>query len=141
MQLPRNEGGSFVPPPAGTHIAICTRFIDLGTQESEWQGKAKKAHKVILTWELCNEAMEDGRPFTISKRYTWSTHEKATLRHDLEGWRGKAFTDDDIYGAKPFDIRNVLGKPCMLSLVHDAKEGTTYANISSVSGLPRGMTA
>ena len=34
------------------------------------------------------EQMSDGRPFTISKRYTWSTHEKATLRKDLEAWRG-----------------------------------------------------
>ena len=136
MQLPRNEG-NFIPPPAGSHIAICTRFIDLGTQDGEWQGKAKKIHKSILTWELSNEAMDDGRPFTVNKWYTWSTSEKANLRHDLESWRARAFNEADFSGPNPFDIRNILGKPCMLSIVHVQKDGTTYGNIAGVSKMPK----
>ena len=141
MHMPLNNGGGdFTPPPAGTHIAICYRVIDLGTQKIEWQGSAKEQHKVLLSWELPGELMEDGRPFTISKRYTLSSHEKSTLRKDLEAWRGKAFTDAD-FGPGGFDIASIIGKACLLSIVHTEKDGKTYANINSLSRLAKGMEA
>jgi hypothetical protein len=67
--------------------------------------------------------------------------EKATLRHYLESWRGRAFTEADFTGPNRFDMKNVIGKPCLLSIVHTHKDGKTYANISSISGLPKGMAA
>ena len=138
MFLPQNDGGDFTPPPSGTHLAICFRVIDLGTQKVEWQGQAKLQHKVLVSWELPNEPMDDGRPFSISQRYTFSSSEKARLRQDLEGWRGKRFTEAD-FGPGGFDIKNILGKACLLSIVHKDKDGKTYANIQSVSALPKGM--
>ena len=144
MFLPKPEGGNFTPPPAGNHVAICYRFLDLGTQSIEWKGAQKLQRKVLISWELPHELMIDGeyagQPFTIGRRYTWSMSEKANLRHDLESWRGKAFTDEDFSGPKRFDIRNVLGKPCMLSIVHESKDGSTYANIKGIGAMPKGMT-
>lgn len=139
MFLPTPNDSNFVPPPAGSHAAICYRFIDIGTQVVTWQGTRKTQRKVIIGWELPNEKMEDGRPFSITRRYTWSMSEKSNLRHDLEAWRGKRFTDADFNGANRFDIKNIIGVPCMLSIVHTEKDGSTYANISSVSALPKGM--
>jgi hypothetical protein len=140
MHMPPNNGGAeFTPPPAGTHIATCYRVIDLGTQKQEWQGQAKEMRKVLLSWELPEETMEDGKPFTVSKRYTLSSHEKSTLRKDLEAWRGKSFTDAD-FGPGGFDIASIIGKACLLSIVHTEKEGKTYANIASLSRLTKGMT-
>lgn len=141
MHLPApTEGGNFDPVPPGTHLAVCTRVIDLGTQRSTYQGESKSAHKVMITWELPDEKMSDGRPFTISKRYTWSTHEKATLRKDLEAWRGAAFRNGD-FGPGGFDIRNIIGKACILSVVHTVRDGKTYSNIASVGKPMKGVQA
>jgi hypothetical protein len=141
MYLPENNDSQFTPPPSGNHIAICTRFIDLGTQPTEWQGQKKLVHKVLIGWELPTELMEDGRPFTISKRYTWSMSEKATLRGDLESWRGRKFGDDDFTGPNRFNTKNIIGKPCFLNVVHAEKNGKVYANISAVTAMPKGVTA
>lgn len=140
MYMPPNSGGDFTPPPAGTHLAVCYRLIDLGTQMQEYQGQTKTLRKIMLSWELPDERMEDGRPFTISQRYTYSSHEKATLRQHLEAWRGMRFKDSD-FGPGGFDIKNILGKACLLSIVYTEKDGKSYANISSLSKLPKGMTA
>src|SRR5215469_5879253 len=104
--------GSFSPCPEGSFIAICYRIVDLGTQEVVFQGHAKYTRQLLLSWELPEELMSDGRPFTISKKYTYSSHPKASLRKDLESWRGKRFSDDEIEG---FDIGNLIGVGCMLS--------------------------
>lgn len=144
MFVPSPTGGNYKPVPPGNHLAICYRFIDLGTQKGEWKGKPKFDRKVILSWELPNELMTEGdyagQPFTIGNRYTWSMSEKATLRKILESWRNKAFTEADFVGDNRFNIKNIIGKPCMLSIVHSAKDGTTYSNISSVASIPKGMS-
>lgn len=140
MYLPKpSDNGDFTPPPAGTHLAICYRFIDLGTQAGEYQGKPTSLRKVMLSWELPNELMDDNRPFTISKRYTWSMHEKANLRHDLESWRGRSFEESD-FGEGGFNVKKLLGAPCMLNVTHSDKNGKTYANIASVGKLMKGLT-
>ena len=133
-----SSGGDFLPPPAGTHVATCYRLVDLGTQVTEFQGESKKQHKIMLSWELPDELMENGQPFSIHQRYTLSMHEKATLRKHLEAWRGRAFNDDE---AGKFDISSILGKACFLSIIHATKGDRTYANISGVSKLAKGTPA
>jgi hypothetical protein len=133
------QSEDFELTPSGTIAGICYRVIDIGTQQSEYQGQVKRAKKITLSWELPSEKMADGqRVFSIHKRYTLSLHEKAVLRKDLESWRGVPFTDDELKG---FDIRNLLGKPCLLGIVHEESKGKTYANISSILKLPKGMPA
>lgn len=140
MHLPENNGKDFESCPAGNHIAVCYRVIDLGTQKTEWQGQAKIQHKILVGWEIPEELMEDGRPFSVSKKYTFSSHEKSVLRKDLESWRGQPFQDSD-FGPGGFDIKNLLGKACMLNVIHESKNGTTYANIASIARLPKTVTA
>ena len=82
--------------------------------------------------------MEDGRPFVIGRRYTLSSHEKSTLRKDLESWRGKPFKDSDFGSDGDFDIQNVIGAACFLNVVHNENDGKTYANIEAVAALPKG---
>jgi hypothetical protein len=134
-----SEGGSYTPPPVGTHLALCYRIIDLGTQKTTYNGETKTAHKLMISWELPQERMDDGRPFAISKRYTWSMHEKSTLRKDLEAWRGLAFSERD-FGPSGFDIRNILGKACLLGVVHkETPEGKVFANVVSVGKPMKGV--
>lgn len=138
MYLPAPTESNFAPVPAGTHLGICYRVIDLGTQQSNFNGETKTAHKVLLSWEIPEEKMDDGRPFTISQSYTWSMHEKATLRKALEAWRGVAFTERD-FGPNGFDIRNILGKACTLSVIHKAKDQSVFANVASIGKVMKGV--
>lgn len=125
-------------PPAGTHVARCYSVIDLGTQDGAFGSR----HKVRITWELPEEKAvfkEEGgeQPFVLSKEYTLSLFEKANLRHDLEAWRGKEFTPEELKG---FDIFSLLGVPCMLTVVHKTTPaGKTFANVQGVGKLPKGV--
>ena len=137
--IAENTGGNYVPIPAGNHIARCYSMIQIGTiieQQGIYAGK--ESHKVRLTWETPDEQHDFGKglqPFSISKEFTLSMHEKATLRKILESWRGKAFTEEE---AKRFDVTKLLGKPCMLSVIHKTTQaGKVRAEISSVAGLPK----
>jgi len=125
--------------PSGTHIGRCYSMIDIGTVEWEWQGETKYTHKVRLSFELPNEMRDFGgeeKPMVIEKEYTKSLHEKANLRRDLEGWRGKSFTNQEL---SSFDITDVLGSPCNLSIIHKtAKSGNEFAQIGSISGITKG---
>jgi len=140
-----NSGGDFkqILPPQGNHTAICVRMIHVGTTTNEYLGEKKRQNRVRLYFELSHEKAifnpENGEEnFMVSKEYTLSMHEKATLRKDLESWRGKAFTEDE---AKAFDITKLLGIPCMVNIIIKTHETTknTYAQIASISGLPKGM--
>jgi hypothetical protein len=138
MSLIAKETGSgdFTPAPHGTHLARAFGLIDLGTQTSTFG----EAHKVLIRWELCTELMDDGRPFEISKFYTVSLHEKASLRKDLQAWRGRAFTAEELDG---FNLQNILGKCCLLSIVGKAstKEGQGDRSVvGAVMALPKGTT-
>lgn len=136
-------GGDFTPVPQGTHTAICNMVVDLGLQNSTYQGQARVRHECFIRWELPNERIEyerDGQkingPMSIGKTYTLSLGEKANLRKDLEAWRGRAFTEAELKG---FDLFNLLGHPCQLSVIHEDKNGKIYANIKSVAGWPKGI--
>lgn len=133
-------GGDFQHAPVGTHVARCIRLIDLGTQQGEWQGKPLLKNQVLVMWELCNEMMEvegEKKPFIVSKFYTNSLSEKANLRKDLEQWRSKPFTDEEL---KKFDLQSILGAPCMVAVVEkgNGKEGV---KVSGVMKLPKGSEA
>jgi hypothetical protein len=135
-------GGDFKRAPSGSHIAVCNMVADCGMQPGSAQFPAPK-RKVYLRFEIPDERVEyekDGRkmegPLTIGKFYTASMNEKATLRKHLEGWRGKAFTDEE---AGKFDVAKLLGVACMLSVVEEERDGKTYSNISGIGKLPKGF--
>ena len=139
-----NGGGDFKRAPAGSHIAVCNLVADCGLQPGSAQFPNPK-RKIYVRFEIPAERVtyeKDGKevegPLTIGSFYTASMNEKATLRKHLEGWRGKAFTDDE---AGQFDVAALLGKACMLSVVESEHGGKTYSNISGIGKLPKGMDA
>ncbi len=123
-------GGEMTITPEETYIARCYRIVDLGTQPGNEIYGSKPAHKVMVSWELIGKEdpkMDDGRPYSVHQTYTVSLHEKAKLRKDLEAWRGKKFTTEELQG---FDLGNVLGSYCMIQVVHDATG--KYANVNAI---------
>jgi len=136
-----DKGGQFTNCPAGMHLGRCYRVIDLGTQKSVFKGQTKFLHKVRLIWEIHGTddngkqiAMNDGRPFSISKNYTLSWSDKANLRIDLQSWRGRPFTHEEM---RRFDLKNILGAWCMLNVIETiGTDGRTYTNVDSVTPVP-----
>lgn len=127
--------------PAGSHLARCYRIIDLGTQPTEWQGQTKYLRKIMLSWEVHGEddagdplTTDEGAPLALFKNYTLSWSENSNLRKDLQGWRGKPWTDQE---ANRFDLKNILGQFCMLNVVHrPGQNGKVYANVAGITPVP-----
>lgn len=139
-----NTGGERKLTPSGNFIARCYSMVHIGTIEEDYMGETKNLNKVRITWELPTEKTvfkeENGeQPYSISKEFTLSLHEKATLRKFLESWRGKGFTEDE---AKKFNIAKLVGVSCMINIIHKtSKTGNVYADIASVSTMPKGFEA
>lgn len=133
-----NDSRATVPPiPAGTYLGVCNMLIDLGLQFNEQFEKSSR--KVLIGWEIPEETITiDGeeKPRLLTKRYTASLHDRAALRKDLAAWRGRDFTAEEL---KAFDLKNVLGASCMLSVIHREYQGRTIAGIQSIMSLPKGM--
>lgn len=135
--IAKSSGSNFVPCPEGAHAAVCVDVVDLGMMKVSFGGKEKTQHKIRIVWQIA-EVMANNKPYNAQKRYTLSLHEKAALRKDLESWRGRAFTDKELEG---FDVESVISVPCLINVMHQAREGSTYANVTAVMRLPKGMEA
>jgi hypothetical protein len=127
--------------PAGLHMARLYSVIDLGHQSVEWSGETKIMHKVVLTFELHGDdnngkplQTDDKKPLIVSKRYTVSLGDQATLRKDLESWANKKMSATDRIN---FDLKTLLNKFCMVNISHS--EDGKYANISGISPIPSAL--
>ena len=60
MGLVASSTGTFKSVAPGTYPARCIKLIDLGTQESDYNGKVNVAHKVLVVWELPTELIIEG---------------------------------------------------------------------------------
>jgi hypothetical protein len=141
MKAPVNSGNgsSRQIAPEGAHVARCYQIIDKGTTFDEKWGNKKR--KVQFLFELPLETAvfsEDKgeQPFYVKTVFNLSMGEKASLRKFVESWIGKKMTDAQ---AGDFDIIKLLGHSCMVNIAHNGKDDRTYANIMSISPLPKGM--
>jgi hypothetical protein len=130
------DPGSFEVPPADNHAAVCVGLVNLGTQTKKgYQGAPDRdVHEIALFWELVDCRRKDGSNFVVGKSYTFSLHEKATLRKIVESWIGRKFKDKE-----KFDISTLLGKSCLLGVIHEEKGERTYYKVDTVAKLPPKM--
>lgn len=74
---------------------------------------------------------EEGKPYILVKRYTWSLHEKSNLRKDLERFKNQKFTLAEL--SEGVDLEEYIGMSCNILIVHnEVEDGKVYANIESV---------
>jgi hypothetical protein len=118
---------------------------DLGLQPGSPNFPDPK-HQVYIRFELPGEQItytKDGAeikgPMSIGRSFTASMNQKANLRKFVESWFGKPFADDDV--AADFDFKLLLGRRCLLNVVHNLKGERTYANIQTATPLPKGMVS
>ena len=126
---------------AGNHHAICYGVIDLGTQYNSFYEKS--AHKILFLWELPQVRIEVERdgvkvdlPRAISKKYTASLHEKASMFNDISSWRGIGFSSEELEG---FDARVMAGCNCLLNIAHKQGEKKIFAYVAAITPLLVGM--
>jgi hypothetical protein len=134
----KKKSSDFVPAPEGLHYAVCADVVGLGIVKTSWQGQESLKDKVRLVWQTEDKmtlGAKAGQPYLISKRYTSSTHPKATLRIHCTSWRGKAFTDEEF---ALFDIEKLIGVCCQIQITHNVSGGDTYANIMAIVPPPKG---
>ena len=143
IKLNATEGKSFDPMPAGSYPARLYSVIHIGTIESEWQGQITTKDKVRLGFEFPTETKvfneEKGeQPYVLSREFTLSISDKGHLRPFLEGWQGKRMTDEEAINV---DLEEWIGKEGLINVVHTEPnhQGSVYANISSISPLPKGL--
>ncbi len=133
----KEKGGDFHLLPVGNYQAVCYDIYDLGLQRGEYQGKVNILRKIVIAFEV-NERITsnddfNGKRFTQPQFYTLSLGKKANLRRDLESWRGRQFTDEELKG---FKLSTIIGANCFLNIIH-GENGK--AKISAVTALPKGM--
>jgi len=120
----------------GVKSAVCVGFFDLGFQVSNYKGEEKIQRKVLFTWEVNQQITEGdyvGKNMRISNRYTLSSFKNALLGKMLTSWTGKAMDEQAL---REFDLESLVGKPCMLMIIHNGE----YANVETVMQLADGMS-
>ncbi len=145
--ISNSGGGSFEPRKpieAGAHAAVCDMIVDLGVQPSPG-GQFAPKRTVVLRFQIPSirvEITRDGEtkdlPAVISRTVGLSLNEKSTLYALLTSWRGKSFTPEEL---KAFDLSKVAGKPAFINVTHAVKGDRTYANLTSIMPIPKGMPA
>ena len=143
MAIPSSEragsGKEWEKCPEGSHVARCVTLVDLGIQSTHFGDKEQvylgfEVYDHKVKWE--KDGVEHQGPGLIGVTWTNNLYEEANLGKNLISWRGRPFTDEE---KKSFDLEKLLGVPCILSVVHRESNGKVYANIASVTGLPKGL--
>jgi hypothetical protein len=129
MRLPEEKIYEMLP--TGTHLAVCNRIVDLGTQDTAFGSK----HQILLGWETAEEKMSDGRPFAISRRYVLSTDRRSNFRAALEAMLQRSLTPEDF---GKLDLETLLGLAALLHVRHDVREARTFVNVANVMPPPKG---
>lgn len=134
----KKKTSDFIPAPEGLHFAVCVDVVDLGGVKTSWKGQESIKDMLRIVWQTEDKipsGEKAGQPYMINRRYTSSSHKKATLRIHCESWRGKAFTDEEFAA---FDLEKLIGACCQIQITHNTSDGTTYANIQAIVPAPRG---
>jgi hypothetical protein len=145
MKFAAEKKSDFKQCPEGNHLAICNMIADMGLQPGSDAYPTPK-HQVYVRFELpterltyTKEGVETEGPMSIGRTFTASMNEKANLRIFIEGWFGKKFPSDEA--AASFDLKDVLGRKCLVNVTHTAKGGKTYANLIGATPIPKGMAS
>ena len=127
------DDGDFILAPEGAHMATLTVLAYLGKHQSTWQGQSRILERVGLSWELAERDGDEGRALAVTEVLNASLHEKSKLFARVLALTG---------GREPpegFDLEKLLGHGAVVTVVHEVRDGRTWANVANVGGLPRGM--
>lgn len=125
--------------PEGPQPALCYGTVLMGTIPTKQWGDKRK---IRLFFELHGEQkMKDGRPFTVSQDFTFSSNENAALRIFIEKWRGRNYTTAELRELNGLPISKLVGQAALVSITHTPHDDGVWVNIGTIMRLPTGYTA
>jgi hypothetical protein len=121
--------------PAGLVKAVCVDVIDLPHQKNRFFDPSNEKSKEFndqlkLVWETAKRK-KNGKPFTISRTFSKSLYDGAAggnasgLFKILSSWFGPEFNGK-------FEAKRVAGRPALLIVRHEVKDGVTKAKLDNV---------
>lgn len=116
----------YIPHPQGQHRGRIKAVEDKGLVDS----KFGKKHKVAVVIESETAHLEDGKPFTVGKWFTLSSHPKSGLREFRETLLGRKLTQTE---AENLDPASLEGRRVGYLVTHnEGRDGDPFANITNV---------
>lgn len=138
MKVTKNKFVS-VLAPAGLHVAIIIRVLDMGTQKA---GKFGEKPQVRLVAELPDELHEfkegEGeKPFSVFQDYNRVLGDTSHLGKAIAGILGRPLTAEEE--EEGIDLAELAGKMVMVQVQHSKpnKDKKQFANIVSFAPLPK----
>lgn len=120
----KNSTSHFEPCPEFTGKAVIVDVTPLRKQQSQFG--ERDVFKVVFEVDM---ERDDGTPFCVwSKNFTPTLNEKSNFRKFLRGLYGRDLSKQEM---EDFDTESLLGKGAQLVVVHEFKDGETYANIAA----------
>lgn len=118
----KGNSSNFEACPEFTGKGVCVDVTPLRKQPSQYG--ERDVFKIVFEVDLDRD---DGSRFCVwSRNFTPSLNEKANLRKFVRGWFGRDLSKAEL---EDFDTESLIGKPAQLVVVHEHKDGETYANI------------
>jgi hypothetical protein len=130
MKIKGNDN-NFEPCPEYTGRAVCVDVTPLKREPSQYG--ERDVFRVVFEIDM---PREDGSRFCAwSRKFTPTINEKAAFRKFVRGWFGRDLTETEL---EDFDTETLIGKPAQLVVVHEHKDGNTYANIAACTPFKSG---
>jgi hypothetical protein len=133
------EAKDFELLEAGSHVATCFSFTDLGTQDGQYGAK----RTVRIMWEIAGKMREDGNPFVVSALFNFSVGDKSKLKPFIEAMIGRKMTHAEVKGSasERFDVKDLIGKSCLIKVVHQIDGDKVFVNVEAAMPLPASIPA
>jgi len=132
---------TFETPPAGNHRATVVGLVDIGHHKVDKDdGTTYDQRQIVVVYEL-SKTDTKGNPFVMGQKFNRSMRDNSNFYAMVCNLTGTKYQE-----GQKFDPRCLVGKPCMVQVLHTAgksKKGkdVTYANIGSVSQFPDDLPA
>jgi|GEM_PF-4867388 len=133
------NGGSRIICPAGTHNSVLNEIYDLGLFQGfdNPEERVFKRGYVFLTDKRIKGGKHDGEPYVVSAIINDSKYSKGKLYSLIRSLCGREFTDEEM---SAIDIDTLIGKPAIIEVTHEQKNGQARPQITKISrhmsGLP-----
>lgn len=122
--------------PEGSYQACITRAYYCGTHANKFDPKNPPQKKIVFAFEL-DEPLTDGSGnHVMSTTVTFSLNEKSGLTKLLKPVMGSSYPDKP---GQNLDINSLIDMRVMVGVTHSVNGDKTYANISGLTRVPRGM--
>jgi hypothetical protein len=118
---------SFQPSRKASTRPFCLRSRTLDLSKTSSGGR----ESIRLCW-VTDECDEKDDPLLVFQTMGKSSHEKSNLVKTVKSL-GYPAPDED------FDVRSLLGTNALVDIEHNVKDGKTYANIVTLTKLPKGQ--